>query len=88
MNCIAMQLNLKYQITFFFSDLDTGLPHDKIKEFAHVSSDKIYEHEDHGPVESLKASVAFIQTKVTKIAQAMQDGEYDISTLTSTEEKV
>jgi len=69
-------------------DLDTGLPHDKIKEFAHVSSDRIYEHEDHGPVESLKASVGFIQTEVTKIAQAMQDGEYDISTLSSTEEKV
>lgn len=72
----------------FFSDLDTGLPHDKIKEFAHVSSDRAYEHEDHGPVESLKASVGFIQTEVTKIAQAMQDGEYDFSTLSSTEEKV
>jgi hypothetical protein len=72
----------------FFSDLDTGLPHDKIKEFAHVSSDRTYEHEDHGPVESLKASVGFIQTEVTKTAQAMQDGEYDISALSSTEEKV
>ena len=72
----------------FFSDLDTGLPHDKIKEFACVSSDRIYEHEDHGPFEILKASVAFIQTEVTKVAQAMQDGEYDIRTLSSTEEKV
>jgi len=72
----------------FFSDLDTGFHHDTIKEFADVSSDRIYEHEDHGPVESLKASVGFIQTEVTKIAQAMQDGDYDISTLSSTDEKV
>jgi hypothetical protein len=65
-----------------------GLPHDKVKEFAHVSSDRIFEHEDRSPVESLKSSVDFIQTEVTKIAQAMQDGEYDINTSSSTEEKV
>jgi dynactin 1 len=88
MNCNAMQYNLTDQITFLFPDLDSGLPHDKVKEFAHVSSDRIFEHEDHGPVESVKASVGFIQTEVTKIAQAIQDGEYDISTVSSTEEKV
>jgi hypothetical protein len=59
-----------------------------VKEFAHVSSDRIFEHEDRGPVESLKMSVGFIQTEVAKIAQAMQDGEYDVNTSTSTEEKV
>ncbi|XP_021939301.1 LOW QUALITY PROTEIN: dynactin subunit 1-like [Zootermopsis nevadensis] len=68
-------------------DLDVGLPHDKVKEFAHVSSDRIFEHEDCGPVESLKTSIDFIQTGVAKIAQAMQDGEYDINTNSSTEEK-
>jgi dynactin 1 len=72
----------------FCSDLDLGLPHDKVKEFAHVSSDKIFEHEDRGPVESLKTSVGFIQTEVARIAHAVQDGEYDINTSSSTEEKV
>jgi hypothetical protein len=65
-----------------------GLPHDKVKEFAHVSSDRIFEHEEHGPVENLKISVGFIQAEVAKIAQAMQEGEYDRNTSSSTEEKV
>jgi hypothetical protein len=42
----------------------------------------------HGPIKSLKVLAGFIQTEVTKIAQAVQDGEYDISTVCSTEEKV
>jgi dynactin 1 len=75
-----MGLQKKIIRAYFSSDLDTGLPHDKVKEFAHASSDRIFEHEDRGPVESLKMSVGFIQTEVAKIAQAMQDGEYDINT--------
>jgi hypothetical protein len=59
-----------------------------VKEFAHTSSDQIYEHEDRGPVESLKISVGFIQTEVAKISKAMQDGEYDINTSSSIDEKV
>ncbi|XP_069679025.1 dynactin subunit 1 isoform X4 [Periplaneta americana] len=68
-------------------DSDVGLPHDKLKEFAHAASDSIFEHEDRGPVESIKTSVSFIQTEIVKIAQALQDGEYDINTSSNVEEK-
>ena len=68
--------------------MEQGLAHDKLKEFAHVASDKVFEHEDRGPVESIKTSISFIQAEMAKISQAMQEGEYDISVNAGTEEKV
>ncbi|PSN47807.1 Dynactin subunit 1 [Blattella germanica] len=68
-------------------DVEQGLPHDKLKEFAHAASDRIFEHEDRGPVESIKTSVSFLQSEIVKIAQALQEGEYDIGINSGSEEK-
>lgn len=67
---------------------EKGLTADKFKEFAINSSDKIYEQDDLGPVQSLKNSFAFITTQISQIAQFLQDNEYDISVSNRNEEKV
>ncbi|XP_025834813.1 dynactin subunit 1 [Agrilus planipennis] len=67
-------------------DSDKSLSQDKIKEFASNASDKIYEQDDLGPVQSIKQSLSFIITHVTQVVQFLQDNEYDIA-VTKKEEK-
>ncbi|RZC39748.1 dynactin subunit 1 [Asbolus verrucosus] len=68
-------------------ELEKGLPQDKIKDIALNASDKIYEQDDLGPVQSVKNSLAFIVTQITQIAQFLQDNEYEITTANKNEEK-
>ncbi|KAJ8931890.1 hypothetical protein NQ314_015159 [Rhamnusium bicolor] len=51
------------------------------------ASDKVYEQDDLGPVQSIKNSLSFILTQVTQVAQFLQDNEYEISTANRNEEK-
>lgn len=67
---------------------EKGISPEKLKEFAINASDKIYEQDDLGPVQSLKNSFAFISTQISQIAQFLQDNEYDISVANRNEEKV
>ncbi|XP_067011702.2 dynactin subunit 1 isoform X2 [Anabrus simplex] len=69
-------------------DQDVGITNDKLRELAHTATDRIYEHEDRGPVESIKWSLGLIQAEVAKLSQFLQENEYDISIGTNTEEKV
>lgn len=52
------------------------------------ASDKIYEQDDLGPVQSIKNSLAFILTQVSQVAQFLQDNEYDINVTNLNDEKV
>jgi dynactin 1 len=69
-------------------ELEKGLPQDKIKDIALNASDKIYEQDDLGPVQSVKNSLTFIVTQITQLAQFLQDNEYEINTANKNEEKV
>lgn len=59
-----------------------------MKDLAITASDKIYEQDDLGPVQSIKNSFTFVTTQITQIAQFLQDNEYEITTANKTEEKV
>lgn len=52
------------------------------------ASDKIYEQDDLGPVQSIKNSLSFILTQISQVAQFLQDNEYDINVSNRNEEKV
>lgn len=69
-------------------DNDKGLPQDKIKDIANTASDKIYEQDDLGPVQSVKDSLAFVVTQITQLLQFLQDNEYDIAVSGKAEDKV
>ncbi|XP_017784402.1 PREDICTED: dynactin subunit 1 isoform X2 [Nicrophorus vespilloides] len=68
-------------------DSDKGLSQDKIKDIAINASDKVYEQDDLGPVQSIKNSIAFILMQITQLAQFLQDNEYEINTANKNEEK-
>lgn len=63
-------------------DPELGIAHDKLKEFAHSSCDRVYENEDRGPVETLKNSMSFLLAEVAGMAQVLQEAEYDNNTST------
>lgn len=69
-------------------ELEKGLSSDKIKDIALNASDKIYEQDDLGPVQSIKNSLSFVITQVTQLAQFLQDNEYEINTANKNAEKV
>ncbi|XP_049823261.1 dynactin subunit 1 isoform X2 [Aethina tumida] len=66
---------------------EKGLNQDKIKDIAINASDKVYEQDDLGPIQSIKNSLTFVLTQVTQVAQFLQDNEYEISTANKNEEK-
>ncbi|XP_065173982.1 dynactin subunit 1 isoform X2 [Atheta coriaria] len=68
-------------------DSDKGLSSDKMKDLAINASDKIYEQDDLGPVQSIKNSISFIATQIAQLAQFLQDNEYEINTSRKSEEK-
>lgn len=69
-------------------EFEKGLPQDKIRDIAINASDKVYEQDDMGPVQSVKNSLALIMTQITQTAQFLQDHEYEINTINKNEEKV
>lgn len=69
-------------------DNEKGLSQDKIKDIANTASDKVYEQDDLGPIQSVKNSLAFVVTQITQLLQFLQDNEYDITVGGKSEEKV
>lgn len=69
------------------ADSEKGLTQEKIKDLAINASDKIYEQDDLGPVQSIKNSLSFILTQITQVAQFLHDNEYEITTANKNEEK-
>ncbi|XP_074029594.1 dynactin subunit 1 isoform X2 [Leptinotarsa decemlineata] len=69
--------------------MENGISQEKLKEIAHSASDKVYEQDDLGPVQSIKNSLTYLLNEATKIAQFLLDNEYEISTASSSiDEKV
>uniref|UniRef100_A0AAR5PMJ9 Dynactin subunit 1 n=1 Tax=Dendroctonus ponderosae TaxID=77166 RepID=A0AAR5PMJ9_DENPD len=63
-------------------ETEKGLSQEKIKEIAMVASDKVYEQEDLGPVQSIKQSLSLLLTQIANITKALQDNELQFSTNT------
>lgn len=61
---------------------------EKLKDIAINASDKVYEQDDLGPVQSIKNSLAFILTGVVHISQHLVNYEVEISTTNKNLEKV
>nr|CAD7194602.1 unnamed protein product [Timema douglasi] len=87
MKTLQMLVRAAMQQVALSGDPDQGVPHDKVKEFAHVASDHVYEQDDRGPVESLKTSVCFVLGEVATLTQAVQEAEFDINPNITAEEK-
>nr|XP_022907890.1 dynactin subunit 1 isoform X2 [Onthophagus taurus] len=66
---------------------EKGLTPDKMKDLAINASDKIYEQDDLGPIQSIKHSLSLILNQLTQTAQFLQDNEYEIATANKNEEK-
>ena len=80
-----------FNVLLYFSyclDTEKGLSAEKLKDLAMSASDKVYEQDDLGAVQSIKNSLSFTLTQITQIAQFLQDNEYEINTSTRSEEKV
>lgn len=58
-------------------DPQIGFSNQKLKESAHMATDKVYGKDDSGPLECLRHSLDYAKNEVAKVAAAMQDGEYD-----------
>ncbi|CAG9857585.1 unnamed protein product [Phyllotreta striolata] len=63
------------------------IEHERMKEAAVNASEKFYEQDDLGPVQSVKNSLGFIQAHLDRLAQYLHDNEYEIATANRTEEK-
>lgn len=63
----------------FFSDVDTGLSANKLKEMAAISTERIYDTEDLGPVATIKSSLAVIQQMAANLAQKMAECENELA---------
>lgn len=63
----------------FFSDFDSGLSANKLKEMAAMSSERIYDTEDLGPVATIKSSLTVIQQMAANLAQKMAECENELA---------
>ncbi|CAG9772136.1 unnamed protein product [Ceutorhynchus assimilis] len=52
-----------------------GLSDEKLKDIAMAASDKIYEQDDLGPIQSIKNSISWLLTQITNISKVLQDNE-------------
>ncbi|KAJ8705506.1 hypothetical protein PYW08_012552 [Mythimna loreyi] len=59
------------------------LPHATLLTLWAAAVDKIYQQDDHGPVRTIKHSLAGVTADVNKLAQFAQDKEYDMMSLTN-----
>ncbi|XP_015111806.1 dynactin subunit 1 isoform X2 [Diachasma alloeum] len=60
-------------------DLDTGLSAEKLKEMAAMSTERIYDTDDLGPVTTIKGSLAIVQQMATNLAQKMAECENEMA---------
>ncbi|XP_011298057.1 dynactin subunit 1 isoform X2 [Fopius arisanus] len=60
-------------------DLETGLSADKLKEMAAMSTERIYDTDDLGPVTTIKASLTIIHQIATNLAQKMAECENELA---------
>ena len=60
-------------------DFDSGLSANKLKEMAAMSSERIYDTEDLGPVATIKASLTVIQQMAANLAQKMAECENELA---------
>ncbi|XP_012255651.2 dynactin subunit 1 isoform X2 [Athalia rosae] len=65
-------------------DLDCGLTAEKLKDMAAISSERIYDTEDLGPVATLKASLTIIQQMAANLAQRMAECENELAMASQT----
>ncbi|CAG2186819.1 DCTN1 [Mytilus edulis] len=54
-----------------------GLLPKKIEEIAYQATDKVYGKEDNGPYDTLRKSFGMVAGAMNKLANAMENGEYD-----------
>ncbi|CAC5389281.1 DCTN1 [Mytilus coruscus] len=54
-----------------------GLLPKKIEEIAYQATDKVYGKEDNGPYDTLRKSFGMVVGAMNKLANAMENGEYD-----------
>lgn len=74
--------------TYFVLDTEKGVTANQIKEAAINASDKVYEQDDLGPVQSIKNSLGSILTQISQLSQFLQDNEYEINMANKNKEKV
>ncbi|XP_057330614.1 dynactin subunit 1 isoform X2 [Microplitis mediator] len=65
-------------------DLDHGINAHKFKEMAAMSSEKIYDTDDLGPISTLKSSLVIVQQMAADLAQKMVECENEIITVRQT----
>lgn len=61
--------------------MDVGINASKLKEMAAISSEKIYDTDDLGPISTLKASLVIVQQMAADLAQKMVECENEIITV-------
>lgn len=54
---------------------EKGISEEKLKEIAITASDRIYEQDDLGPIQSIKNSLTILSTQMTNIVKFLQDNE-------------
>ncbi|XP_050299895.1 dynactin subunit 1 isoform X2 [Anthonomus grandis grandis] len=54
---------------------EKGLSEEKLKEIAMNASDRVYQEDDLGPIQSIKASLALLLSQTTAFAKVLQDNE-------------
>ncbi|KAM3956837.1 dynactin subunit 1 [Aphomia sociella] len=59
------------------------LPHATMLTLWAAAVDKAYHQDDHGPVKTIKHSLSQVSADVTKLANFVQDKEYDMMSLTN-----
>ncbi|XP_023289847.1 dynactin subunit 1 isoform X2 [Orussus abietinus] len=75
----TLQDVLKSALQAIVANGDTGLSADKLKEMAAISSEKVYDTEDLGPVATIKASLMTIQQLAANFAQKMVECENELA---------
>ncbi|XP_066262436.1 dynactin subunit 1 [Euwallacea similis] len=54
---------------------EKGLSEDKLKDIAMTASDRVYEQDDLGPVQSVKHSLSLLVNQITNLSKSLQDNE-------------
>ncbi|XP_044001039.1 dynactin subunit 1 isoform X2 [Aphidius gifuensis] len=60
-------------------DFDTGIDSSKLKEMAAISTEKIYDTDDLGPVSTIKSSLITLQQLAANLAQKMAECENELA---------
>lgn len=60
-------------------DLESGISAEKLKEMAAMSTERIYDTDDIGPVATIKSSLSIVQQMATNLAQKMAECENELA---------